>query len=196
MRRVAIATVVVAASIALFADPAAARPIMRSSVLNTNQITTWFKANNPGHPCFTHGKHVRGIARMFVQEGSREGVSGDVAFAQSILETNWFRFGGAVKCSDNNYAGIGATDSGGDPARFPYPRIGIRAQIQHLRRYADPTAKAKNLHKPLVDPRFRLVNPPGQAPTWGSLTGKWATAPNYGKRILEIFKGMRAFNGV
>ncbi len=43
---------------------------------------------------------------------------------------------------DNNFAGIGACDScaGGD--RFANAREGVRAQIQLLRFYADPTAAA------------------------------------------------------
>jgi hypothetical protein len=194
MRRFVVVAAVVAMTLAFSAESASARPIMRTSILNGDQITAWFKANHPGKACFANGKHVHGIARMFLQEGRREGVSGDVAFAQSILETSWFRLGSA--CASNNYGGLGATDDGGRLARFPYPRIGIRAQIQHLRRYADPAAKVKKLHKPLVDPRFRLVKPPGQAPTWGSLAGRWATAANYGKRVLAVFKEMRAFNGV
>src|SRR5262245_10800837 len=137
MRRVVIAAVAVAASLLLLADPAfAERPIMGNSKLNADQITAWFHAHKPGKPCFTNGKKIRDIAKLFVQEGAIEGVKGDIAFAQSIIETGYFRYGGAVECTDNNYAGIGATDGGGAPAEFPYPRIGVRAQIQHLRRYA------------------------------------------------------------
>ena len=44
---------------------------------------------------------------------------GDIAFIQGIVETGWYRFTGSVPPSYNNFAGIGATDSGGAPAAFP-----------------------------------------------------------------------------
>ena len=169
---------------------------MGNSKLNADQITAWFHAHKPGKPCFTNGKKIRDVAKLFVQEGAIEGVKGDIAFAQSIIETGYFRYGGAVECTDNNYAGIGATDGGGAPAEFPYPRIGVRAQIQHLRRYADSHATVKNLHRPLVDPRFKLV-PKGIAPNWNDMgNGNWATDPTYASKIINLYKQMKAFNGL
>jgi len=170
---------------------------MGNSKLTGEQIRAWFNANRPDKPCFTNGKKVGDIAKFFVKEGGIEGVKGDIAFAQSVIETGWFRYGGAVECSDNNYAGIGATDAGDPEAEFPFPRIGIRAQIQHLRRYADPTATVKNLHKPLVDPRFRLVKPRGKAPNWNDMgNGNWATDPTYASKIISLYKQMKTFSGL
>ena len=48
------------------------------------------------------------LAEIFLEEGKAEGVRGDVAFAQSLHETGYFKFGGIVLPSQNNYAGIGA----------------------------------------------------------------------------------------
>ena len=48
------------------------------------------------------------LAEMFIEEGEAEGVRGDVAFAQSLHETGYFKFGGIVLPTQNNYAGIGA----------------------------------------------------------------------------------------
>ena len=86
---------------------------------------------------------------------------------QAIVETGWFRFGGSVPAWKNNFAGIGATDTNPAPAAFPDARTGVRAQIQHLRAYADPgatTCSVPPLHRPCVDPRFALVVPKGKAP--------------------------------
>ncbi len=114
---------------------------------------------------------------------------GDIAFAQSVLETGWFYFpdGGRVTPAHNNYAGIGAVDNGTSANQFATPRQGVRAQIQHLRAYGDPSVTAAKLAHPLVDPRFSLVSPKGKAPTWLALSGTWATSTTYGSRILEIF---------
>ena len=53
------------------------------------------------------------LAQDYIDEGENAGVRGDVAFAQSILETGGFSFpgGGQVLVNDNNFAGIGACDS-------------------------------------------------------------------------------------
>ena len=95
------------------------------------------------------------LAEMFIEEGEAEGVRGDVAFAQSLHETGYFKFGGIVLPPQNNYAGIGALNGNatGQAASFPDPRTGVRAQIQHLKAYASTEA----LVNECVDPRFSLV---------------------------------------
>lgn len=95
------------------------------------------------------------LAEMFIEEGEAEGVRGDVAFAQSLHETGYFKFGGIVLPTQNNYAGIGALNGNatGQAASFPDPRTGVRAQIQHLKAYAS----AEALVNECVDPRFSLV---------------------------------------
>ena len=95
------------------------------------------------------------LAEMFIEEGEAEGVRGDVAFAQSLHETGYFKFGGIVLPTQNNYAEIGALNGNatGQAASFPDPRTGVRAQIQHLKAYASTEA----LVNECVDPRFSLV---------------------------------------
>ena len=95
------------------------------------------------------------LAEMFIEEGEAEGVRGDVALAQSLHETGYFKFGGIVLPTQNNYAGIGALNGNatGQAASFPDPRTGVRAQIQHLKAYASTEA----LVNECVDPRFSLV---------------------------------------
>ena len=95
------------------------------------------------------------LAEIFLEEGKAEGVRGDVAFAQSLHETGYFKFGGIVLPSQNNYAGIGALNGNatGQAATFPDPRTGVRAQIQHLKAYAS----TEPLVNTCVDPRFSLV---------------------------------------
>lgn len=98
---------------------------------------------------------VEELARLFLAEGEAEGVRGDVAFAQSLHETGFFKFGGIVQPGQNNYGGLGALNgnSAGQAASFPDPRSGVRAQIQHLKAYAT----TEPLVNECIDPRFSLV---------------------------------------
>lgn len=175
--------------------------IMGAARLNPVQIVTWVNLRQP-RPAGAYAATVplEILAAYFIEEGAAEGVTGDVAFMQSIVETGWFRFGGSIPASYNNFAGIGATDSNPTPAVFPDARIGVRAQIQHLRAYADPTAltcTVPPLHNPCVDPRFHLVLPKGKAPTWNQMgNGNWATASTYAGSILSLYAEALAFNGV
>ena len=95
------------------------------------------------------------LAEMYLEEGKAEGVRGDVAWAQSLHETGFFKFGGIVQPGQNNFAGIGALNGNakGQAATFPDPRTGVRAQIQHLKAYASKEPLAGEC----VDPRFSLV---------------------------------------
>jgi hypothetical protein len=174
-------------------------PVMGQSSLTSDQIAGFFWANQPsGSPCLTVS--IEQLTGYFVWEGNVENVRGDIAFAQSIIETGWFRYGGQVQCQQNNYAGLGATDGGSQGASFPDADTGVRAQIQHLRAYADPTATTCTvppLHTPCVDPRFDFVSPKGKAPTWNEMgNGNWATDPDYAAKVINLYNGMRAYAGL
>ena len=169
-------------------------PVMGNARLSAAQLVNWFSRRQP-QPAGAYGatEPVQALAAYFIEEGALEGVAGDVAFVQSIIETGWFRFSGAVPGSKNNFAGIGAVDSSpGDAASFPDARTGVRAQIQHLRAYADATALSCTvppLHAPCVDPRFALVTPKGRAPFWNQFGGGvWASSPTYGSDIVARYQ--------
>lgn len=142
------------------------------------------------------------FAEIFLVEGEKEGIRGDIAFCQALHETGNFRFGNLVLPEQNNFSGLGATNESkvGKGNWFKTPEEGIRAQIQHLKAYAskDP------LKEQLVDQRFNLVTR-GSAPNWEDLAGKWAFpgydkiayksledalsyGETYGQRILSIYK--------
>lgn len=130
------------------------------------------------------------LAALFLEEGIDQGVRGDIAFCQSIKETGWFRYGGQVLPEQNNYAGIGATNNSpvGKGAWFESPRIGVRAQIQHLYAYA---VKGGDLVYPCVDPRFNLVTRGAAGNAWTGLNGRWAVpGDGYGESILSIWEEM------
>jgi mannosyl-glycoprotein endo-beta-N-acetylglucosaminidase len=175
--------------------------IMGPARLNAPQLAGWFNGRQP-RPSGSYAatEPIDSLARYYIEEGMAEGVTGDVAFVQSVVETGWFRFNGSVPASYNNFAGIGATDTNPSPAIFPDARTGIRAQIQHLRAYGDSSAltcTVPPLHNPCVDPRFALVLPKGKAPTWNQMgNGNWATATTYASSILTLYTEALTFNGL
>ena len=154
--------------------PSGSHPIMGRGAASVPDLAAFLLQ---GHPEADVSK-VLALAEIYVAEARIEGVNHDVAFCQMCHETNHLRFGGDVARSQNNFAGIGATGNGVPGDSFPTVRIGVRAQIQHLKAYAS----TRRLRRPLVDPRFaRVIR--GSAPYVQDLTGKWATDPAYGPKI-------------
>ncbi len=169
-------------------------PVLGATLLSPAQIAAWYAGTGITSRSPTP---VERIAQLFVEEGHAQGVRGDIAFAQAILETGYLRFGGQVVPADNNFGGIGACDSCDRGLRFPDPETGIRAHVQHLWAYASATADAAALARPVADVRFANVQPPGKAPLWEQMgNGNWATGPDYARKVLTIWRAMLAFNGV
>ena len=158
--------------------------ITGTAIATAAQMKAYIKSVNSKVP-----QSVIDMIPLYLSEGKTEGIRGDLAFAQSCLETGNFTFkGSAVTLNQNNFAGIGVTRNGLKGNSFATPRLGIRAQIQHLKAYANKEA----LDNPCVDPRFKYVtrgcipyieqlgiqeNPKRQG---------WSAGKNYGGQILDI----------
>lgn len=114
-------------------------------------------------------------AKLYLEEGEAEGVRGDGAWIQSCKETGNFKFTGgtSVTFDQNNFCGLGVTKKGMKGHSFETPRLGIRAQIQHLKGYATSDI----LKNPCIDPRYKYITK-GIAPRFEDLAGKWAV-PGY-----------------
>ena len=85
--------------------------------------------------------------------------------------------------------GIGATNNSpvGKGAWFKTTRDGVRAQIQHLKAYANDEALAN----PCIDPRFGLVTRGAANNQWTGLNGRWAVpGDGYGESILALWEEM------
>ena len=160
--------------------------IMGEAVATSQQMRDYIRAKNPNVP-----QSVLDMIPLYLSEGAAEGVRGDIAFAQSCLETGNFIFSDtAVTLDQNNFCGMGVTQRGMKGNSFATAQEGIRAQIQHLKAYAS-TEALKNL---CVDPRFKYVLG-GCAPyvEWlgqkENPNGKgWAAGAGYGDKILGILK--------
>jgi hypothetical protein len=169
-----------------------ATPIMGTSRLGPDELTTWFTSTR--HEANTTVP-IAELAEDYIEEGAAVGVRADIAFAQSMLETGGFSFpaGGQVRGTDNNFAGMGACDSCNGGLRFPDARTGVRAQLQQLRVYADAHLTNAMLNPPAVNPKLDRHHLKGKVPTWGGLTGTWATARTYGDRIIGIYSEILAW---
>lgn len=164
--------------------------IMGQAAATVTQMQTYIKKVNPKVP-----DSVIKMIPLYISEGAVEGVRGDIAFAQSCLETGNFTFSGsAVTLDQNNFCGMGVTRNGVKGNSFKTPQLGIRAQIQHLQAYASTS----RLKQTVVDPRYTYVtrgcaeyveylgiqeNPKHQG---------WAAGKDYGKKIIAILNNILA----
>jgi hypothetical protein len=164
-------------------------PIMSRSILSGAEIAQWFAGSRRRARITVP---MQELAQDYVDEGTAAGVRGDIAFAQSILETGGFYFpdGGQLTPTDNNFAGINACDSCPHGSPFPDARTGVRAQMQLLRVYADANFTSASLSEPVVLGNLDHHFLKGRVTTWNGLTHTWATADTYGDRILAIYEGI------
>ena len=175
-------------------------PVLAEPTASREQvIATMVSAyNSSGHayPSAALSKGGADTAQSFFttlyDEAVAEGVSPELLFAQVMKETAWLQFGGDVAIGQFNFGGLGATGGGAAGASFSSVQMGLRAQVQHLRAYADSSATPQALSRPLVDPRFTYVRK-GSAAYVEHLgiqenpqrTG-WATARNYGNDLASM----------
>lgn len=122
------------------------------------------------------------IVRLYWEEAAIEGVNPEIAFAQALLETNFFRFGGEIQPSQNNFGALRAA-GGRESASFPNARIGVRAHIQLLKAYAS----LEPIVQDIVVPRFRFITR-GIAPRVEQLSRRYSANPTYGVKTLAILR--------
>jgi hypothetical protein len=209
---VACATSFVAAPPSASASVTTHTPVMGPSLLSASQLAHWYSNHHgsvqPRIPVLNNS--VSALAQIYIDQGTREGVRGDMAFVQSMLETGWLGFvGSQIPPDAYNYAGIYAFDgraglpncAHGDsaPSRcMGTPQHGVRMQIQLLRSYADP-ATAHLSDRLISAPSDRV----GAAPLWEYFGGHncpcgkliWASADDYGLRIIQMYSQALAENG-
>lgn len=176
-------------------------PIMGSTQTSVDQMVRYYNANTSGYDTFKSkydGKYdgclakggastINQFAQIVYEEAIAEGVKPEVVFTQCMKETAFLKYGGEVNPNQYNFAGIGATGSV-HGATFENVRMGIRAQVQHLKAYGS----LDKLINQCVDPRFNLVSR-GSAKYVEWLGKKenptgagWATSKNYGHDIVNM----------
>lgn len=176
-------------------------PIMGKSVATMEQMIKYF--NNSGKPFpdtyateeFGNVDTIEKFVQIIIEEAETEGVRADMLACQIFKETGFLQFGGDVQPTQCNFGGLGATGGGEPGCVFPNVRIGIRAQVQHLKLYACANPEFVNEN---VDPRF-YMGIAGTAPyiEWLGIGenpyGKgWAVSADYGYSIVRMMKEMAA----
>ena len=175
--------------------------IMGTSQTTVAQMVRYYNANANGYDkfnakyknkydgCLAKGgaSTINQFAQIFYEEAMAEGVRAEVAFTQCMKETGFLKYGGDVLPNQYNFAGIGATGAV-HGASFSNVRMGIRAQIQHLKAYGSVSP----LTNQCVDPRFNLVKRgSAQYVEWLGIKENpngygWATSKSYGHDIVSM----------
>ena len=188
-------------------------PVMGPNLLSANQLARWFNSVRGGTPPNVPSLHdnVTTLAQTFIDEGRIEGVRGDIAFVQSILETGWFSFANSQIPPDaNNFSGINAFDGRaglpnckhGDSAPFALLPFGA-----HRRARADPVApqlRRRNREASAEPLDLGAVGSRGDAPIWEYFGGSncpcgkliWASGKDYGIDVLKLYSEALVFAGV
>lgn len=153
--------------------------IMGASSLSADAVVAWWDTTGKGQP-EALGAPVHDVLRAYLADAEAEGVRGDLALAQAILETGWFT---SANAAINSFAGIGYGRDGGTGYPFPDAATGVRAHVQLLKKYA----LGNDVGLALPD-----VAPPAQAHagTWGQLCGTWASDPAYWATIAKVHARM------
>ena len=170
----------------------------KSSVTVSQMVKYYNKYSSIAYPsaALTKGgaADIETFCKIIKEEADAENMKADVVFIQAMLETGYLKFGGDVKISQFNFAGLGATGNGVAGNSFKDVRTGIRAQVQHLKAYANKEA----LKNTCVDVRFSYVTR-GSAPyvEWLGIQenpngGGWAASKNYGNDLLGLINKLKA----
>ena len=175
--------------------------IMGNSSVTASQLANFYKAMNKKYPSYysqndKEAKTIEDFCKIYIEECKKEGVRVEVAFAQAMVETGYLSFGGDVDISQYNFAGMGATGNGVKGNSFSTVRLGIRAQVQHLKCYAS----TDKLNGDRVDPRWGEWLR-GKAPyvEWLSIPNNpygtgWAGSATYAEVIKGIMENINKYN--
>lgn len=161
--------------------------------------------DNPVAACATPGRLIaftkarnekldpkfESIATYYMRHGEALGIRWDIAFFQMLIETGNLKFGGDVRPSQNNFAGLGATGGGEHGESFKDVSTGVRAHLEHLLMYT-----GEKVENPVAE-RTRKVQEWGVLTDWQKtirgpmtftqLARKWAPpARKYAAEIASV----------
>ncbi|HEX3542790.1 MAG TPA: glucosaminidase domain-containing protein [Acidimicrobiales bacterium] len=155
------------------------------NTLSRTTILNWWGNRSNGR--LISNADITAVVDMYLSEGADQGIRGDVAFAQAIIETGYFTNNDT---KINNFAGVGHYNNA--PSGYAYASVedGIRVHIQLLWKliYGNNATLA---HPPPAATRGpKVTNWGGPVPltTWSALDGHWAVPGNgYGNQIVALW---------
>jgi hypothetical protein len=167
-------------------DPAT--PILGGAQVSAGELVAWYRST---------GQHERTsvpidvLAKLFLAEGKRAGVRGDVAFAAAAFDTGNFTFpdAGALSGHDNGLDLVGGCDTCQVPW-YTSAQQAVRAQMQLLRTFADAAVVLASFGTPPVVPGVLGTHARGTIPSWIQLTGMALPAPDYGPAIMNLYRAI------
>ena len=179
--------------------------LLGKSAVSVEQMIEFYQENGATYPAETLIKggapDIETFCQIYYEEATAEGIAVEVAFAQAMKETNWLRFDGEVCAEQFNFAGIKTADQTGTADFSTYEsngvRMGIRAQIQHLKACADSNITEKKLANPCIDPSFGQVKK--GTVTYVEWLGQkenpqgfgWTDEEEYGFQIADMIYAMK-----
>lgn len=179
--------------------------LLGKSAVSVEQMIKFYQENGATYPAETLIKggapDIETFCQIYYEEATAEGIAVEVAFAQAMKETNWLCFDGEVCAEQFNFAGIKTADQTGTADFSTYEsngvRMGIRAQIQHLKACADSNITEKKLANPCIDPSFGQVKK--GTVTYVEWLGQkenpqgfgWTDEEEYGFQIADMIYAMK-----
>ena len=164
-------------------------PIIGKNGATVNQLVKYYKKYQKSYPAIYASKGaptIRDFCRIVYKTCKRYGIRDEIVFAQMMLETGYLSFTGDVSVEQCNFGGMGAT-GGVSGSSYLSVADGIKAQVQHLRMYADKNYKLSGDNKddrfsqyligkiPYVEWLSKSENPYGVC---------WATSPTYKEHLM------------
>jgi hypothetical protein len=171
------------------ADPAT--PILGRVQLSAGELVAWYRST---------GQHERTsvpidvLAKLFIAEGKRARVRGDVAFAVAAFDTGNFTFpdAGALSGHDNGLNLVGGCETCQVPW-YASAQQAVRAQMQLLRTFADAAVVPTSFGKPPVVSGVLNTRARGTIQGWSQLPGMALPAPGYGTAIMNLYSAIASW---
>ncbi len=157
-------------------EPTGKLSLLGEARCSAERMNAYAKRRNPKAP---------EIAELYLRQGKRYGVRGDVAFCQMVYETR----GWTVEISGPSWAPITLNQWSEESW--------IEIQMQILYTFATELSLPQELHT--AQRQIALLERAGwrgTAPCWEDLNGKWSVAGRrYGQDIAAMWRSMMEWNG-
>jgi cell wall-associated NlpC family hydrolase len=167
-------------------DPAT--PILGRAQLTAAELVAWYRSTGQDERTSVN---IDVLAKLFIAEGNRAGVRGDVGFAAAAFDTGNFTFpdAGALSGHDNGLNLVGGCDTCQVPW-YGSAQQAVRAHMQLLRTFADAAVMPTSFGKPPVVPGVLNTHAKGTFQSWSQLPGMVVPAPEYGTAIMNLYSAI------